>query len=116
VAPSSIVLLAAPDAVLRHSIVFALESDGFTVQAHGLAADAFASARACDAVCAVIDDDAVGDWALASGRFERFGRPVVLLAGFPRAVPALPFARLVTKPFLGAPLVEAVRDAVASAL
>jgi len=113
---SAIVLLAAPDAAFRHSLVFALETDGFTVHAHGQAADAFKSHPARDAVCAVIDDDAVGEWALASRQFEQFGRPVILLVGSMRAVPVLPFARLVTKPFLGEPLIEAVRNAVASAL
>ena len=114
--PSAIVLLAAPDAAFRHSLVFALESDGYAVDAHGRAADAFASDRARAAACAVIDDDAVGEWALASRLFERFGRPVILLAGPLRTVPAPPFARLVTKPFLGEPLIEAVRSAVAGAL
>ncbi len=114
--PSAIILLAAPDAAFRHSLVFALESGGFAVHAHRHAVEAFASDRARDAACAVIDDDAVGDWALACEQFEQFGRPVVLLAGFLRAVPVPPLARLVTKPFLGEPLIEAVRNAVASAL
>lgn len=114
--PSSIILLAAPDAAFRRSLVFALESDGFAVQAHGRAAEAFASAHARDAACAVIDDDAIGDWALASPQFEQFGRPVVLLVGFLRAVPSLPFAQVVTKPFLGEPLIKAVRHAIKNAL
>ena len=113
---SATVLVAAPDAAFRRSLVFALESDGFAVHAHGQATDAFASDQARDAVCAVIDDDAVGDWALASRQFDQFGRPVILLVGFVRAVPVLPFARLVMKPFLGEPLIEAVRNAIASAL
>jgi FixJ family two-component response regulator len=109
---SAIILLAAPDAAFRHSLVFALESDGFAVHAHGQAADAFESDAARDAACAVIDDDAVSEWALASRQFERFGRPVVLLVGSLRTVPVLPFVHLVTKPFLGEPLIEAVRNAV----
>ncbi len=116
VVPSAIVLLAAPDAALRRSLVFALESDGFTVHAHGQAIDAFASHQARDAVCAVIDDEAVGDWASASRQFDEFGRPVVLLVGSFRAVPVPPLARLVMKPYLGEPLIEAVRNAVASAV
>lgn len=113
---SATVLVAAPDAAFRHSLVFALESDGFTVHAHAQATDAFASRQVGEAVCAVIDDDAIGDWTLASRQFDQFGRPVILLVGFLRAVPVLPFARLVMKPFLGEPLIEAVRNAVASAL
>jgi FixJ family two-component response regulator len=116
VGPSAIILLAAPDAAFRHSLVFALESDGFAVHAHGQATNAFASGPARDAVCAVIDDDSVGEWALASRQFEQFGRPVILLVGSHRAVPVLPFVHLVTKPFLGEPLIEAVRNAVAGTL
>jgi len=109
---SAIILLAAPDAAFRHSLVFALESDGFAVHAHGQATDAFESDPARAAACAVIDDDAVSEWALASRQFEQFRRPVVLLVGSLRTVPVLPFAHLVTKPFLGEPLLQAVQDAI----
>jgi hypothetical protein len=96
--------------------LFALESDGFTVSAHVEAAEAFASRQALDAACAVIDDEAVAGWAMASRQFARFGRPVILLTGFLQRVPAPPLTRFVMKPFLGEPLVNAVRDAVASVL
>jgi hypothetical protein len=86
------------------------------VDAHAGASDAFTSEGAHDAACAVIDDDAVFDWTLASRQFDRFGRPVILLVGFLQIVPALPYARFLMKPFLGEPLVNAVRDAVASML
>ncbi|MGN6469658.1 MAG: hypothetical protein ACTHLC_08760 [Rhizobiaceae bacterium] len=113
---SSTILVAAPNAAFRHSLVFALESDGFTVDAHAEATDAFASNGARDAACAVVDDDAVADWTLVSGQIDRFGRPVILLVGFLQTAPALPFARFLMKPFLGEPLLKAVRDAVAGVL
>lgn len=110
--PSATILVAAPDDAFRRSLVFALESDGFTVSAHAEATEAFTSLGARDAACAVIDDDAVADWILISRQFDRFGRPVILLTEFLRQLPALPSVRLLIKPFLGEPLVKAVRDAV----
>jgi FixJ family two-component response regulator len=115
VVPSSTILVAAPDDAFRRSLVFALESDGFIVSAHAGATEAFASLGARDAACAVIDDDAVADWILISRQFDSFGRPVILLTEF-RRIPALPSVRLLMKPFLGEPLVKAVRDAVTNIL
>jgi len=113
---SEIILVAAPDEAFRRSLAFALESDGFKISAHAGAADAFASHLSRTAACAVVDDDAVSDWKWASRQFDQFGRPVIVLVGFLQRAPALPFARFVTKPFLGEPLVNAVREAVASVL
>lgn len=110
---SAKIIVAAPDEAFRRSLVFALESDGFTVNPHAQAAEAFASPQACHAACAVIDDDAVNDWTQASRQFDRFGRPVILLVGFLGKLPLPAQARFVMKPFLGEPLVEAVRDAIA---
>ena len=115
-ARSETILVAAPNAAFRRSLVFALESDGFTVSAHAEATEAFASPGARDAACAVIDDDAVADWILISRQFNHFGRPVILLVGFLQTVPVLPCTRFLMKPFLGEPLVKAVRDAVAGVL
>lgn len=111
---SDIILVAAPDAGFRRSLAFALDSAGFTVAAYVSAGDAFTSRLARDAACAVIDDDAVDDWKRASAQFGEFARPVILLVGFFRTVPVLPFARHVVKPLLGEPLIQAVRAAVAS--
>lgn len=107
-----IVLVAAPDAGFRHSLAFALASGGFDAKAHAQAAEAFASRHAWEAACAVIDDDAVADWRLAPVQFRQFGRPVILLVSFLHAAPALPLVRPLAKPFLGEPLIEAVRNAI----
>lgn len=113
---SMIVLVAAPDAGFRHSLEFALASGGFTVRAHEYATDAFASDRAREAACAVVDDRAIDDWIQAYEEFSRFARPVVLLVSLFRAVPVRPLVTPLAKPFLGEPLIEAVRVAIASAL
>lgn len=107
-----LILVAAPDAALRHSLIFALESAGFTVDAHSQGSDALLAPATRAAVCAVIDDDAIGDWQLASRQFARFARPVILLVGSARDVPGLPRVHPLVKPFLGEPLIEAVRNAI----
>ncbi|BCH24224.1 transcriptional regulator protein FixT [Mesorhizobium sp. L-8-10] len=113
-ARSEIVITAAPDDGLRRSLEFALESSGFRVDAHSYATDAFASRYARRAACAVIDDRAV-DWKIAPGQFLIFARPVILLVSLFRAAPELQKVTLVTKPFLGGPLIEAVRNAITAA-
>lgn len=109
----SIVLVAAPDVAFRHSIVFVLASERFEIDAHRYAGNAFASPYADQAVCAVLDDTAIENWMEAPAQFERFARPVILLVSLFRAVPDAPFLRPLTKPFLGEPLVKAVRSAIA---
>lgn len=110
---TEIILVAAPDESFRHSLAFALESDDFRVCAYPYAADAFASHQSHDAACAVIDDDAVSDWDQVEEQFSRFAKPVILLMGQFRIVPEIPSIRSLMKPYLGAPLIEAVRSAIA---
>jgi hypothetical protein len=108
-----LVLVVAPDKDFRRSLAFALEADGFAVDTHARSSNAFASQRADEAECAVVDDAAIGDWRLAEEEFRRFGKPVFLLVGKIRPVPDLPFTTILTKPFLGNPLIEAVREVAA---
>lgn len=107
-----IVLVSAPDDAFRRSLEFALASAGFRTDAHLHATGAFASQFASEAVCAVIDDRAVEDWKLAPEQFLRFAKPVVLLVSLFRTPPDFPGVTIVVKPFLGEPLIEAVRNAV----
>lgn len=111
----AVVLVVAPDEGLRHSLAFALESGGFDVVSHAHAAEALASLHARAAACAVIDDGAIEDWKLAREQFDSFAKPVILLAGLFGKTPDLPFTRYLTKPFLGEPLIEAVRNATVGA-
>lgn len=107
-----LVLVVAPDSDFRRSLEFALETEGFAVASHGSTLSAFGSPGAMAADCAVVDDAAVSEWRRAGEEFERFGRPVLLLAGRIRPVPSLPHTTVLTKPFLGNPLIEAVRQSV----
>jgi FixJ family two-component response regulator len=110
-----LVIVVAPDKDFRRSLEFALESEGFVVEAHTSISKAFASPRAKKADCLVVDDAAVGDWRIVSEDFRHFGKPVVLLVGRVRAGPTLPLTTVLTKPFLGMPLIEAVRNLSAGA-
>ncbi len=77
---TKLILVAAPDASFRHSLVFALESgDDYSVQAYRYLEDAFLSVYVHKAACAVIDDDAVSHWDEVQEQFSRFARPVILL-------------------------------------
>lgn len=110
---ATLVLVVAPHKDLRHSLAFALEADGFAVDTHVHTSDAFASPQADTAECAVVDDAAIENWLTAKEEFRRFGKPVFLLVGKIRPIPDLPpLTTILTKPFLGNPLIEAVRDVV----
>ena len=105
----NLVLVVVPDSTFRRSLEFALETEGFDVLSHTTVRHAFSSGTAREAACAVIDDAAIQDWNVAATQFGDFARPVVLLVGPFRAVPAMQGVSIVPKPFLGAPLVDAVR-------
>lgn len=107
-----VILVAAPDEGLRRSLEFALESEGFLVEAHAYAAGALASDLAGVAACAVFDDRSVVDWHLLPQQINQFSRPIVLLISLFRRAPDLPRTTIVAKPFLGKPLIVAVRDAI----
>ncbi|WP_139238672.1 hypothetical protein [Mesorhizobium sp. YR577] len=104
-----LVIVVAPDKDFRRSLEFSLESEGFAVESHASISKALASPRAEEADCAVIDDAAVEDWRMVAQDFLHFGKPVVLLQGRIQAVPSLPLTIVLTKPFLGNPLIEAIR-------
>jgi DNA-binding NtrC family response regulator len=110
---AALILVVAPDADFRHSLEFALETDGFAVESYENVDAAFASQRAGFARCAVLDDGAIADWQMLGEEALRFGKPVILLMDRVRRVPDLPHISELTKPFLGAPLTEAVRRAMA---
>ncbi len=107
---SILVIVIAPDKDFRRSLEFALESEGFDVESHTSISKALASPRAEKADCAVVHDAAVGDWRMGARDFYHFGKPVVLLVGSVQGVPSLPLTRVLTMPFLGNPLIEAIRE------
>ena len=110
---AALILVVAPDMDFRRSLEFALETDGFTVESHPQIEAAFASPRAGRAACAVVDDSAVTDWKAMATAIRLFGKPLILLQDRVRAIPDLPLTTALTMPFLGAPLTDAVRRAMA---
>jgi hypothetical protein len=103
------ILVIAPDGELRRSVRFALEVEGFDVDWR-----ASISARPMPGEydCTVLDHHALGEDSAAAQSFVRAFTPVVLLANERDALSPLAF-RTILKPHLGAPLIEAVRDAIA---
>jgi len=106
------VIVVAPDKDFRRSLEFALETEGFAVDSHPTISRAFSTEQAEEADCAVVDDAAIGDWHAAEKDFHSFGRPIVLLLTKFRAAPRLPLTVALAKPFLGIPLIEAIREIV----
>jgi len=107
---ASTILVIAPDREFRRSLEFALEVEGFEVTSHGSLTDAEALIAASQAVCAVVDDGALGLDPVAARRvLERLAKPVILLAdrvsptGDDRGLTVL------TKPLQGGALIELVQ-------
>jgi FixJ family two-component response regulator len=105
-----IVLVAAPEPAFRRSMEFALWSAGFRTSGHARAHGALSSATP-RAGCAVLDDESVEDWPLLPVQVLGFARPVIMVMSGRRDLPGLPNVTLLMKPFLGEPLIEAVRRA-----
>lgn len=113
---TTLVVVVAPDKDFRRSLEFALEAEGFAVDAHASISNAFASLRARQAGCVVVDDAAIEDWGLVEGQFRRLARPVILLASKAPPLVDQAFTATLTKPFLGTPLIDAVREVTSAGL
>lgn len=106
------IIVVTPDVAFMHSLTFVLESGGVGVLSYDTLDSAFGSAQVRHVSCAVVDDDAIHDWQYAEELFRSFYYPVILLMGQYCPPLDVPFARCLTKPFLGEPLLEAVQDAM----
>jgi FixJ family two-component response regulator len=106
------IIVVAPNAALRHSIVFVLESGGLRVLPCATVETAFSSALMPLAACMVVDEEAIADWRGVAEHFAAFARPVILLVSSLSKVPDVPLVRCLLKPFLGQPLLEAVQAAI----
>jgi FixJ family two-component response regulator len=106
---SGIILVAAPGAELRQSIVFALEADGFEVDAHASLAAAITAPGSSAALCFVVDENALNGHANGALALQKIGLPVILLVDRLRAIPRLARIKTLIKPLLGQRLIEMVR-------
>ena len=103
-------LLIATNSDLRQSLEFALRAEGHRVTCRSLAGAIAERGNRPD--CAVIDHHAVGTDPATTTAFFRDFAPVILLANqVPHPLSPMAF-RTVLKPFLGAALSDAVRDAL----
>jgi hypothetical protein len=109
---SQTILVAAPGTELRQSIVFALEADGFRVDAHLSLSAAMASAPAADTTLLVVDENAL-DHAKGYKALKELGRPVILLVDKMRVAPRIGNIKVLNKPLLGRLLTETVQSVLA---
>jgi hypothetical protein len=102
------VLIVAPDTTLRHSLRFALEAEHFQVSWR---ASLGAKPMPGEYDCTIVDHHALGGDLQAAETFLAAFKPVILLANGPHQLSPLVF-RTILKPGLGAPVIQAVHDAI----
>ena len=109
---SKIVVIAA-DAGLRHSLTFALEVEGYQVEAHETWVDCRPSAGCC--LCKIIDDQVIRNDSQALQQVDADSNVTILLVDGLSPVPPMGQARLLVKPFEGSDLVQLVRSLTCAA-
>lgn len=103
-------MVIATDGAFRRSLKFALEAENLTVDAHDGLASARRSRLIRDAVCAVVDEDALGDRGAARASLQRFAKPVILLVDRPPGCVAHDEMAILVKPLQWDALLRTVRD------
>ena len=102
------VLVVASDQAMLRSLTFALEAEGYAVEARS---NFLVGALPCaERVCAVVDEAALAD-PCDPAELSGLHLPVILLVERKSAMPVLPGLRLVEKPPLGRDLLDAVAAA-----
>ncbi len=115
-AVTDLVLIVAPHGGFRRSLEFALEAEGFAVDSHALLSTAVESSFLAAAVCSVVDEDALLDWAPEPETFNRLAKPVILLVDRLTPIPEQVGMTILTKPLLGTALIDSVHALVATRL
>lgn len=103
------ILVVASDPSFRRSLKFALEADGFVVEAKASLALPSVQGTSPAFACAVVDEGALGRRFGERNIVFGLGVPVVLLVDERRCLPALRGMTILTKPLAGSDLMEAVR-------
>ena len=104
------VLVVAPDQAMLRSLTFALEAEGYMVEAEPGFLRAPPARGHPETACAIVDEAALPDPKNLS-ELSRLRLPVVLLVERKGRMPALPGLSLVEKPPLGRDLLDAVAAA-----
>jgi two-component system, LuxR family, response regulator FixJ len=118
-ATGPIVIVVDDDVAVRNSLKFSLEVEGFVVRAYPGGTELLKDAELQRAGCLVIDQNMSGMNGLevvARLRARDVAVPAILMTSYPTAVlrerAAAAGVAIVEKPFLGAILVERIRDMV----
>lgn len=101
------VIVVAADDGFRHSLVFALEAEGFSVVPYRRLAPAMAWLAGAPGLCVVVDEDALhgpGAWSRLTG----LGHPVILLLDSGPAPGHAANTSVLRKPLFGNALVESI--------
>jgi hypothetical protein len=104
------VTVIARDPVMRRSLAFALDAEGFRVEAYadlGAAFDDKDRPRVC---CTIVDDDGLVEDSADLWRMGGLASPVLLLMDPIKPFPGPHAARVLLKPYAGLALVETVRE------
>ncbi|TDK38919.1 transcriptional regulator [Rhizobium deserti] len=109
---SKIVVIAA-DAGLRHSLTFALEVEGYQVEAHETWVECRPSTGCC--LCKIVDDQVIHNDSEAMRSFNDDNNVMILLVDGLSPVPPAGRAKLLVKPFDGSDLVQMVRSLTCAA-
>lgn len=104
------ILVVAPEGVLRRSIVFSLEVEGFVLEAHETLEGVVRCPSATGAVCAVIDESAMFATDDMHVALQRITVPVIVLTGGVPRPDLRTDARFLSKPLRGPDLVDMVLE------
>ena len=108
------VLIVASDQAMRRSLTFALEAEGYAVDAEPrLDAESY-PLEPENGVCVIVDQDALANQRNPTAELAKLKRPVILLVERLGRPPVLPGLRIVEKPPLGRDLLDAVAAALDS--
>ena len=105
-----VIMVIATDGAFRRSLKFALEAEKLIVDAHDGLEAARRSRLIRDAVCAVVDEDALGDRGVAMAALQRFAKPVILLVVRPPGCAGHDDMAILVKPLQWDALIRTVRD------
>ena len=102
------ILIVAAEGAFRRSLEFALEVEGYLVETFASLPEAAKSHAAVNAVCAVVDDSALGVESDVPKALKRIIKPIILLADGFSTTEARTGMTVLTKPLRGNDLVDMV--------
>jgi CheY-like chemotaxis protein len=102
------VLVVAPDRAMRRSLTFALEAEGYSVDAKPRLHAGQLSPDCGHRICAIVDEDAFADGRNAVAELSGLDVPVILLVERAAPPPARAGLCYIEKPLLGRDLLDAV--------